>query len=332
MKVLVTGASGTIGYHVIPKLLEKNHEVTVIKLNNKKNLKRLKPYMDKINIVWGSIVDKELVKEIMKNQDVVIHLAGLIPPFTDKNPELTKQVNYDGTENTIEAIKESKKDIFLMFASSIAVYGDRLDKYNIKVTDELKIKKNDYYPIIKKQTEDLIIRSGINYTIFRLTAIMDVPKVDPLMFHMPLDTRMEIASANDTAKAFVNGIDHIKELNGKIYNLGGGEECRIVYRDFLKNCLDIYGLNYKYLDEKAFAEKNFHCGYYEDGNILNDIVNFREDTLETYYKYLRENVSNTKRIITKMFSYYIIYILNQRSEPYKARKTKNKSLIQRFFK
>lgn len=331
MKVLLTGAAGTVGHHTLYQLLEKKHNVTVIEIKNKKNIKKLKPYFNKINLIWGSINNKELIINVVKNQDIVIHLAGLIPPFADFHPELTKQINYCGTENIVEAIKEYNNKCVLMFSSSISVYGDRVKNYNIKLGDELNISKGDYYALIKKETEEMIKKSGINYIIYRLTAIMDVPKIDPLMFHMPLDTKIEISSARDTARAFVNGIEHINLLNKNIYNLGGGESCRTTYRELLKNCFKIYGLKYSYLDEKAFAEKNFHCGYYIDGDILNDIVNFRQDTLDTYYRYLEKNVSKLKKLITRVFSYFIISNLNSNSEPKKSLRENNKELIERFY-
>jgi nucleoside-diphosphate-sugar epimerase len=331
MRVLLTGAAGTVGHHVIKQLIDKNYDVTIIELKNKKNIKRLKPYADKVHLIWGSIIDRKLINEIIINQDIVIHLAGLIPPYADKNPELTRQVNYFGTKNIVDAIANLNNKCFLMFASSISVYGDRVNDYGIKVTDKLNISEGDYYAFVKQETEAMIEKSNIDYTIFRLTAIMDIPQIDPLMFHMPLDTKLEIATASDTARAFVNGIEHINTLNGNIYNLGGGEKCRTTYREFLKECFKIYGLNYSYLDESAFAEKNFHCGYYLDGDILNNIVNFRNDTLDTYYDYLKNNTGELKRVITKILSYFIISSLNKHSEPKIALIKNMKGLVNRFY-
>lgn len=332
MKVLLTGAAGSIGHHVLEQLLNAEHEITILDIKSKKNKKILKPFYNKINLAWGSITDVKKIKDLIKNQDIVIHLAGLIPPFADKHPGLTKQINYFGTKNIVDAIRNLNKNCFLMFASSISVYGDRVKKYLISIKDKCKISNGDYYAKIKKDTEKMIRNSGIDYTIFRLSAIMDVPKIDPLMFHMPLDTKLEIATARDAARAFVKGIGYKEQLNHNVYNLGGGKDCRITYRDFLKECFKIYGLNYKYLDEKAFATQNFHCGYYIDGDILNDLIDFRRDTLTTYYKYLGDHVGGFKKELTKLLSYFILLRLNKSSEPSGALKKNNKGLIARFFK
>lgn len=331
MKVLLTGAAGTVGHHLITELLKKDYEVTAIEIKNKKTLKRLKPYFGKINIIWGSITDKNLINSLIENKDVVIHLAGLLPPFAEEHRELTKQVNYFGTENIVKAIEEKNSKCFLMFASSISVYGDRLKNSNITIKDKLQVDENEYYALIKKETEDMIRNSKINYTIYRLSAIMDLPKTDPLMFNMPLETKIEIVSARDTARAFANGIEHLDKLNKNTYNLGGGEECRTTYKDFLKGVFNIYGLKYSKLDQSAFADKGFHCGNYLDGDVLNDIVDFRQDTLETYYNYLKEHVSNAKRNATRIFSDVIISKLNKTSKPKQAVKNNDEKLIARFF-
>jgi nucleoside-diphosphate-sugar epimerase len=330
MKVLLTGACGAVGHHAIPILIEQGHDVTVFELKTKKNIAQLNKYIDRVKIVYGNITDRKTVFDACKDQDAVIHLAGVIPPLADREPKLTYEVNYEGTKNIVDAIKESAHG-FLMFASSISVYGDRVEDYQIKVSDPVQFSQDDYYAFIKKMTEDMIVESGIEFTIFRLTAIMDTPRIDPLMFHMPLDTKLEIASARDTARAFVFGLQKMSQLRGKIYNLGGGELCRCSYRELLKNCFAIYGLNYKYLDEKAFANRNFHCGYYMDGDDLNDIIDFRQDSLASYYEYLKSHVSVHQKFMTSIFSYFIINRLNRKSEPSIALKSNDADLIRKYF-
>ena len=331
MKVLLTGACGAVGHHAIPMIIDQGHELTVFDLKTNKNISELSRYADKATIVYGNVTDRTAVFEVCKNQDAVIHLAGVIPPLADRDPQLTLEVNFKGTKNFVDAISESGHG-FLMFASSISVYGDRVDDYQISLSDTIKFSQDDYYAHVKKMTEDMIIASGIEYSIFRLTAIMDKPHIDPLMFHMPLDTKIEIASGRDTARAFVLGLEKKEQIQGRIFNLGGGESCRCSYRELLKGCFAIYGLNYKYLDEKGFANHNFHCGYYKDGDELNDILGFRTDSLQSYYQYLSKHVSITKKTLTKIFSYFILSKLNAQSDPRLALRSHNEELIKKYFR
>lgn len=335
MRVLLTGASGSVGYETLKQLTEKeNIDVIALDLETKKSKKRLLPYENaqKAKVIFGSINDEKLMEDIIKDVDVVIHLAAIIPPLADKQPELTRKVNYFGTRTIIEAIQKENPSCFLLYSSSVSVYGDRIENPWIKVTDPLCPSEGDYYAYTKIETEKLIRESKIHYSIFRLTGIMGRPDIDPLMFHMPLDTKLEIATTIDTATAFVNATEKLKQLDGHTYNLGGGEACRTTYRDFLYHMFKIYGLKFSYLKEFSFAEKNFHCGYYVDGDDLEKILHFRYDTLESYYKRVNAETKKITRFFSRLLSQPILFFLSRKSEPLQARKKENKFLTNRFFK
>lgn len=331
MKVLLTGAAGSIGYETLKQIVETDHDVTVLDLDTKKNRKKLKKYQDQVKVIYGSINDVELINKLVPKQDVVIHLAAIIPPLADKRPDLTRLVNFIGTQNIVSAIINAKKKPFLIFSSSVSVYGDRLKNYYIKVGDPLKPSQGDYYAQTKIATEQMIIEANIPYTIFRLTGIMGHPATDPLMFHMPLDTKLEIASTEDTAYAFVKAINYRKDLEGKIFNLSGGVKCRTTYREFISSMFKIYGINIQYLKDVAFAEHNFHCGYFLDSNKLNDILSFQQDTIDSYYNRVKRNTKGVVRFFSKIFSRPIVFFLMRKSDPLNAKKKNDKNLIERFF-
>ncbi len=330
-KILLTGASGNVGYQVLKQLVDKNkYDLTVFDVDNKNTRKKFKPYKDKINIIYGSITDSNLIHNIVKDFDIVIHLAAIIPPKADKEPELAYQVNFEGTRNIVSAIKQNEKG-FLLFASSVAVYGDRIENPYIRVTDDLN-PAEDYYALLKIECEKMIEEADIDHSIFRLTAIMGKPDIDPLMFHMPLQTKLEILSSVDAARAFVNAIEHTNELNNKTFNLSGGVNCRTTYKSLLRNMFKIYGLNIRYLSVLAFADYNFHCGYFLDSDDLENILHFRNETLESYYERLGKETKGIIRFFSRIFSQPILFFLQEQSEPLQAQKRNNLKLIKKFFK
>lgn len=331
MKVLLTGAGGSIGYETLRQIVNTNHDVTVLDLDNRKNRRRFKKFEDKIKVIYGSVNDEELISKIVPQQDAIIHLAAIIPPLADKRPDLTLTVNFYGTQTIIKTIMKLDKKPFLIFSSSVSVYGDRLKNYWIKVGDALNPSEGDYYAKTKIATEEMIISSNVPYVIFRLTGIMGHPATDPLMFHMPLDTKLEIASVEDTAYAFIKALEHTEELNGKIFNLSGGKRCRTTYREFIATMFKIYGINVSYLKDVSFAEHNFHCGYFKDADKLNDILSFQQDTLESYYNRVKTKTRGIVRFFSKLFSRPIVFFLMRKSEPLRAKKSNDKKLIKRFF-
>lgn len=331
--ILLTGASGTVGYEVL-KQLYKNIDyfnITVFDVKNGKSQKKFKKFKNKINIVYGDICDTKKLQKICVNKDVVIHLAAIIPPFADEKPELAHQVNTIGTKYLINSLEQYSPNAFLLYSSSISVYGDRLETPLITVNDPLIPSKGDEYAKTKISSEKNIQNSKLDWSIFRLGAIMGGHKMSKLMFHQPLKTSLEIATPQDTARAFVNAIDKQEQLSKQIFNLGGGKTCQTNYEDFLSRSFKIYGLGKLNFNKKAFAEKNFHCGFYADGDKLNAILNFRKDTLNTYFDNEKQKISLFKKAIISIFKKPIKAFLQKQSEPLIALKNNDKKLINHFF-
>ncbi len=331
-KILLTGASGTVGTEVLKILsLMSGIELNIFDIANKKSNQIKKLYCKDACFIFGDITSKKEIEKIPSDIDVVIHLAALIPPAADKLPVLAQRINVEGTRNLIEQIKKTSPKAFFMYSSSISVYGDRVLNPNISVSDNLQISEGDIYGQSKLDAETLVQNSNLNWTIFRLAAIMKNHKMSKLMFHMPLDTKLEICTPEDTARAIVNALDHIEELNSKIFNLGGGEKCCISYQNFLKRFFRIFGLGKLNFPQFAFAEKNFHCGYYADGDVLENLLHFRNDTIESYFEKTNHSIAVIKKILAYLFSPLIKVILLSQSEPYRAYLKKDKKLMKHFF-
>lgn len=333
-KILLTGASGTVGLEVLKQLCEvkDKYDVTLFDIKSGKTIKKFTPFREKVNIVYGNICNENDLIKICVDKDVVIHLAAIIPPLADDKPELSYQVNALGTANLIRLLEIHSPNAFFLYSSSISVYGDRLNNPMININDELHPSAGDEYAKTKILAENSVKNCKLDWTIFRLTAVMGGHKISKLMFHQPLKTSLEIASPKDTARAFINAIDNQAQVSKKIFNLGGGENCRIIYEDFLSHSFKIYGLGKLDFPPKTFAEKNFHCGYYEDGHLLDNILNFRKDTLSDYFQEEKSKVSLFKRVIISVLKKPIKKYLQKQSEPLAAFTNQDKEMMHHYFK
>ena len=332
-KILLTGASGTVGLETL-KILVKNadYDITVFDLKTRKSVHKLAPFSKNVKIVYGDIGNFSAVENVCRNQDFVIHLAAIIPPLADINPELAYYVNVKGTENLIQALEKNSPKCHLFFSSSISVYGDRISTPEISVTDPLKPSVGDQYGGTKVLCEKIIQQSKLSWSIFRLAAIMGNHKMSKLMFHMPLDTPMEICTPQDTGRAFANAVAHQTQLKNRIFNLGGGPDCVILYRSFLSKMFEAFGLGEANFPEKAFAEKNFHCGIMKDGDMLEDIIHFRRQNLCDYFDLVNQQVNPIQKKITFVFRNFIKRWLLSQSEPYYAYRKGNREEINHYFK
>jgi NAD dependent epimerase/dehydratase len=136
-KILITGAAGFIGSHLVEHLLNKNYKVIAFDryninndwgwlegIKNKKNLK----------LILGDIRDYDSVYKAVKQCDVVFHLAALIGiPYSYVSPTAYVKTNIEGTLNILEASKNLKIKQILITSTS-EVYGTAKNK---------KLKEND---------------------------------------------------------------------------------------------------------------------------------------------------------------------------------------------
>ncbi|SEQ79264.1 NAD-dependent epimerase/dehydratase family protein [Epilithonimonas lactis] len=331
-RILLTGASGTVGFETLKHLMkDPTYEITVFDVKTSKSVKKLAPLRERVEIVYGDVSIATDLEKVSQNKDVAIHLAAIIPPLADINPELAYRVNVQGTENFIHALEKNSPKCHLLFSSSISVYGDRVKNPKISVHDALKPSPGDQYGETKILCEKAIQDSKLSWTIFRLAAIMGNHKISKLMFHMPLDTPMEICTPQDTGRAFANAIAFEGQLRNRIFNLGGGEACVISYRSFLMRMFDAFGLGDADFPEKAFAEKNFHCGIMSDGDELESIIHFRRQNLEDHFELVKKAVHPLQKKMTILFRTPIKRWLLAQSEPYKAYRTGNVDEIEYFF-
>lgn len=334
-RVLITGANGAIGKEAIKFLVERKDRFEIICLehNSRRTEKRLGKYRKDLNFVEGDITNINSLKPISHNLDYVIHLAAIIPPLADKKPDLTRKVNFEGTKNLLDLIEKNSPNAFFLYASSISAYGDRLNTPDIKVGDELRASMGDEYGKTKIDTEAIIQKSNIKWSIFRLTGIMDPELNSPnaLMFHMPLDTNFELCTTRDCGRAFVNALDHQNELENTIFNLAGGESCRAPFHEILSTAFGISGMGKLNFPEGAFATANFHCGYYADGDDLENIIHFRKDTKEDYFRMMGEAIPEWQKFSARLFAPIIKWTMLQTSDPWKAKKSNDKYGMKRYF-
>jgi len=304
-KVLVTGAAGTVGNKVIKYLLsEGKYEITALDLRNKNSYKKLKKYRRRINIIYGDINDNVLMTALIKDQDYIIHLAGVLPPIADIKKGLSDAIEYNGMENIIKSINFSNPDCFLIYASSTTIYGDQ----GIVTTKSVpNLTDMDYYSNTKLKTENLIKDKLKKYTIIRLPLILCNPSTNAFMYNVKRNTKLEAITDNDAAYLFVSALNNLPKLNKKVFNAGGGDSTTAPYKEILANILSIYGLSFKYLLSLLFLDKNFYGHIYEDSNKLNDMLEFRSDSLASYYMTVKRTSKRRwlNRILAKPFIFFL---------------------------
>ncbi len=116
MKVLITGGAGFIGSHLAEKYLESGDDVYIIDdlstgtLGNIKHLQDDKNYRDKLFVTIDSILNHDIMIELVGTCDIVLHMAAAVGvQYILDNPLLSIVTNIKGTEEVLEICNKFRK-------------------------------------------------------------------------------------------------------------------------------------------------------------------------------------------------------------------------------
>lgn len=317
MNVLLTGAFGNVGLSTLGELIKGGHKVRAFNRDSPGKRGVAKKYEGRAEIVWGDVRNYEDVKKAVSGQDVVIHLAAIIPPLADQEPRMAESVNVGGTANIIKAMKGQPNNPRIIYSSSVAIYGDRIKSPLIKNTDPPNPNSDDEYAKQKLKCEDLIRNSGLEWAIFRLTYIVSPAdlKLKPIMFKMPLGTSLEVCHTKDAGLALANAVEN-DEIWGQTLHIAGGKKCRISYRRYLARMFGIMGLGSDFLPDEAFSKGEFHSGFMTTGK-SQKYLDYHKHTLEDCYNEVKRKVGVT-RYFMMLFRPVIRWFILKKSPYYKA--------------
>ncbi|HII85942.1 TPA: NAD(P)-dependent oxidoreductase [Candidatus Bathyarchaeota archaeon] len=310
MKILVTGAFGNIGKAVIEEANRRGHEIIVFDIENKKTRKDARRYRKKVrSVFFGDIRNFEDVKKAVQECDTVIHLAAIIPPISKRQRELTMDVNYGGTVNLNNAIKETKRMIPLVFTSSASVMGpSQLQNRLVDRNDPLVVTGN--YEESKIKSEEFLKKNAENYLVFRLAgvlpnfSILSLASAIPLMeeiFDMHPDMRLEMIADEDAATGLVTGAEKLKlgiTQKNQAYILGGGEKNGWQLRggEFLSRLFGALSLPMP--DRKYFTQdiNTYHLDWYDTKEAQQEF-SFQNYSAEDYFKNIKKKYAIFKLLI-----------------------------------
>nr|ADI22508.1 nucleoside-diphosphate-sugar epimerases [uncultured verrucomicrobium HF0500_08N17] len=169
MKILVTGASGFIGSHLVESLIAQKHTVHSF-VKNKSNISNIEHVAT--NIKYGDIKDLNSLKEATKNIDEVYHLAAIPNWQGGISKQEYEDVNVTGTHNVLEACRLNHVKKFL-FTSSLEATGPSC---NGKPVDEKTLPEpGNIYGETKLTAEKMIAKYNKKHCM--KTVIVRLPAV-----------------------------------------------------------------------------------------------------------------------------------------------------------
>jgi nucleoside-diphosphate-sugar epimerase len=245
MKVLLTGALGNVGEYTLTALLKEGHDVVAFELASPGARKRAARLDKRVQVVWGNITNPASIRAALEGVDAVIHLAGIVPPLVEQQPELARRVNVGGTQHLIDEMEASATAKRLIFASSMGVFGN-IQNREPPLRVDTPPSPNDEYGRHKLACEEAIRRSALQWTILRLGAAVPTRLIgshyDPRAgFEISADARIEFIHPADAGLAFARAAA-CEQAVGKLLYIGGGRKCQMITAEFYNQLMDSLGI------------------------------------------------------------------------------------------
>lgn len=163
MKIILTGATGFIGKHLINDLLEENHELIII--TRKSSTIELKN-----NVRWivGDISDINSIETAFENVDILINLAAEL-----RDESLFQKTNVDGVRNLVQLANKYKLKR-VVHLSSVGVVGKQFSFNPISINENTLCQPKSKYEISKLESEQILfneLNSQVELIILRPTNV-----------------------------------------------------------------------------------------------------------------------------------------------------------------
>ncbi len=246
-KILVTGADGFIGSHLVEALCSDGYDVRALAVYNSLNtwgwLDRIEPKFKKnIEVITGDIRDPQCVEQAVKGCDAVLHLAALIAiPYSYRAPQSYIDTNVTGTLNVLQAVQRLGVSR-LVCTSTSEVYGTA---QFVPITENHPLNAQSPYAATKVASDQLALSF---YRSFETPVVVLRPfntygprqsarAVIPTIISQiasgsrkiqlgSLTPTRDFTFVRDTARGFIQAMNCDNAL-GRVTNIGSGFEISI---------------------------------------------------------------------------------------------------------
>lgn len=207
MLIAMTGVSGSMGSEALAQVMEQEGVRTRVLLtprkgNDKLEKELVKQYGARIEILRGQVYDKKACEKLVSGADMLVNMAAVIPPRSDKDPKASYLCNYKGAVCLADAAANAAAQPKFIHISTVAVYGNRtLEHPWGRPGDPLLPAVYDHYALHKMMAERYVMERGLkNFAVLRQSAMLYDGIIfknihDGLLFHTTLNGPLEWVSA-----------------------------------------------------------------------------------------------------------------------------------------
>ena len=253
LHVLVTGGAGYLGSVVCERLLNAGYQVTTVDnmMYQQRSLLHLcaDPHFD---FVCGDARDKELIRRLVKEADVLIPLAAIVgAPACDRDPLLARSVNLEAIR-LLNGLRSPQQ--MVVYPTTNSGYGTQSG--DLFCNEDTPLEPISLYGQTKSQAEAELLETS-NVITLRLATVFGMSprmRLDLLVNHFVYvavtdgyivifekDFKRNYIHIRDVADCFVYCIENFKRMAGRPYNAGldaanlSKEELALKIKEYVPN-------------------------------------------------------------------------------------------------
>ena len=233
MNILVTGGAGFVGSHIVDRLLEENHEVTVLDLWESQDIIR---HNDNplYHFVKGSILDDDILPSLAKDKESIIHMAAILgtsESITTYDAEQVALVNVVGTIRILKAAREFGVSRVVFPTSPDVTW---LNPYSItkQTTEKFSQLFNKEYGVEtvalkfgkiygpRERWLNFSMGAPFNYQFLIPTILIETLRGNTVKIYGDGKQKSEYIFVYDVVESFVRALKTEKNLGGEVIHVG----------------------------------------------------------------------------------------------------------------
>ena len=284
MHILITGALGNIGKSTLAALQGRGHRLSCFDVPTRRNRQLAKRLPSSVRMHWGDIRQPCDIAKALSDQDVVVHLAAILPELShsgersELKPAIAYTVNVGGMQSLIAAVASMSQPAAILFTSSLHVFGLTQHLAPPRRADD-PVHPVEHYAKQKMACEALLRESGLRWAVLRLGAAIPVQLIlNPAMFLIPLSNRIEFVHTRDAGMAIANAVE-TEAVWGRVWLIGGGARCQLRYGDMLNAFMQLIGQ--APLPAEAFNTVDYSVDWL-DTQESHQLLNYQQRSYDDY--------------------------------------------------
>jgi len=284
MKTLITGGAGFIGSHIVDRLLDEGHSVTVLDLWESKEMKTHSKNPN-FSFVVGNVLDDDLINGLVGGKDRVIHMAAILgtsETITTYDVEQVAEVNVVGTVKILKLCKKHGVGRVLIpttpdvnWLNPYKITKAAIEKFAQLFSENYGVeavcmKLGNIYGS-RERWLDGPKEAPYNYQKVIPTILMETLKGNPFNVYGNGDQKSEYIYVGDVAESFYRALTSDKDLGGKVIHVGRDQNQSV--NEIIDGVEEVWGrkVERNYVDMRAGEH---HVEITLDPTLLKELLDY----------------------------------------------------------